>query len=213
MCLSLVSFFFNDTATTEIYTLSLHDALPIYFVKNTDSFFNTLSVISYNSSIKTSMILITSLFKHVIFLALILIVLFILIYKKRFNKAVIFIIGIVGGVLLEEMIKEIIKRARPGNFLISVSGYSFPSGHAVMSTIFFFLIWYLFRKDIKNEYLKTAFFIVNVTLALLVDFSRIYLRVHWFSDVLGGVLLGIFWICILILYEGKISKKLIIWWK
>jgi len=104
-----------------------------------------------------------------------------------------------GGLLFEVLTKVIIHRARPENALIEVSGYSFPSGHATMAIIFFSLLLYSFKDDIKNKALKNIFIASNIIFFLIIGLSRVYLNVHWFSDVLAGFGLGLFWLTLLIL--------------
>ncbi|RLG10216.1 hypothetical protein DRN73_08395 [Candidatus Pacearchaeota archaeon] len=118
----------------------------------------------------------------------------------------IFTFFIIGGFALKAFVKDLIQRPRPISSLIPVSGYSFPSGHALISIIFFTSLIYFFKDNIKNKNLRYTFITINILLFLLIGFSRIYLNVHWFSDVLGGFLLGLFWIGFSILFF-KIIKK------
>lgn len=132
----------------------------------------------------------------IIFLSLIIIAL--LSYKKRLKETFLFILSIGGGYLLEIALKELVQRPRPTNALITETSYSFPSGHATIAIIFFTLLIYLFNKEIKNKTTRYIFIGVNIALILLIGLSRIYLNVHWLTDVLGGYALGLIWISILI---------------
>jgi undecaprenyl-diphosphatase len=116
--------------------------------------------------------------------------------------------GLGGGLLLETLIKLIVQRARPENSLITETGFSFPSGHATMSLILFTLLLLTFKNDIKNNALKWVFIVCNITLILLIGLSRIYLNVHWFSDVIGGFALGLFWLTLLILVFKYVNVSL-----
>ena len=159
-------------------------------IKETDLVFDYQAVFSYSPVLENFMKAVTSLFSPLIFFFLFLVFLVFLFYKKKFNYIFISIFSIFSGLVLEKIIKFLIKSPRPSNALISVSGFSFPSGHALISTIFFFLIWYSFKKDIKSKFLYKSFLIINIILWSLVCLSRVYLRVHWFSDILGGIFLG-----------------------
>ena len=98
--------------------------------------------------------------------------------------------GIVCG--LNVIFKLIIRRMRPEHFmLIEEVGFSFPSGHAMMSLAFFLLLSHFVWKTIKNKPLKITLISLFMVLAIMIGFSRIYLGVHYFSDVLAGWLLTI----------------------
>lgn len=104
-----------------------------------------------------------------------------------------------GGLLFEFLTKLIIQRPRPMNALISAPGYSFPSGHATMAMIFFALIIYAYKDDLEKGWRRNSFIVANIMLFLLVGLSRIYLNVHWTSDVIAGWSLGLFWLTLMIL--------------
>lgn len=121
-----------------------------------------------------------------------------IITNKKYN-ATLLLFSMIGGVLGNDLIKELTQRARPTNSLIGVSDFSFPSGHSMLSIIFFSLLLYSFKNDIKSSLLKNLFIFGNISLFLLIGASRIYLNVHWFSDVVAGFALGLFWLTLLIL--------------
>lgn len=94
--------------------------------------------------------------------------------------------------ILYKLIKTAIARPRPdlSLHLIVQGGYSFPSGHSMTGLVFYGFLIYLCRQNLKN---KTAKNIITVLLSLLIvtiGFSRIYLGVHFPSDILGGWSLG-----------------------
>lgn len=98
------------------------------------------------------------------------------------------------GALSKILIKQLTAISRPTSELIHRTDFSYPSGHATIATIFFSLIIYFFKDKIKNRLLKISFIALNILLILVISFSRIYLNAHWFSDVLGGLAWGLFWI-------------------
>jgi len=110
------------------------------------------------------------------------------------------------GVILELSIKILVHRLRPEHALIPITKYSFPSGHATMAIIFFSILSYSIVEHIKN---KTKILLTSITLILilLIGFSRIYLGVHWFSDVLGGLILGLFINSTILLVLEYLYKK------
>lgn len=80
----------------------------------------------------------------------------------------------------------------PANRILYESDFSFPSGHAAMTTAFFGILYYLFRKSIRSKNKKYIFFIFTLATILLICISRLVLDVHYFSDVVAGVGVGIF---------------------
>ena len=122
--------------------------------------------------------------------------------NKKINIAIIFNLGIC--TILNLMLKNILQRPRPTEYrIIDERGYSFPSGHSMISMAFYGLLIYLIYKNIKNKSLKWILIILLSILILFIGISRIYLGVHYVSDVLGGFLVSISY---LILYI-KIFKK------
>lgn len=97
------------------------------------------------------------------------------------------------------IIKEIIKRPRPSvTRLVKESGYSFPSGHSMASLAFYGFLIYLIYKNIQNKYLKWILIILLTLLIFLIGFSRIYLGVHYASDVIAGFLAGAIYLILFI---------------
>ena len=97
-----------------------------------------------------------------------------------------------GGLALYKPMKHIFLRARPDAalHLVKQGGYSFPSGHSVTSVIFYGLLIYLLNRHCKNEKLKKVLSAVCGFLALAIGPSRIYVGVHWPTDVLAGWCIG-----------------------
>ena len=95
-------------------------------------------------------------------------------------------------VLLNQLLKYIIQRPRPDGYrLITESGYSFPSGHSMVSMAFYGLIIYLIWKMVKNKKIKYISCGILGILIPMIGFSRIYLGVHYASDVIGGFAISI----------------------
>ncbi len=128
------------------------------------------------------------------------------IYKNKwyFFKAV--IIG-VSNVLLMFGLKFFFNRPRPLIPLLKeVPGLSFPSGHAYMSLTFFGLIIYVIYRDVKNNWIKWPIIIILVVVIFLVGLSRVYLRVHYASDVIAGFCFGIVSFMLLLFMLKQIEK-------
>ncbi len=101
--------------------------------------------------------------------------------------------------IINLIIKEIIKRPRPSVIrLVNESGYSFPSGHAMTSMAFYGLLVYLIYKRVQNKYLKWLLITALCGLIFLIGFSRIYLGVHYVSDVISGFIAGAIYLILFI---------------
>ena len=136
-------------------------------------------------------------FGGAIFLVIATITLFIVIRNKK--------IGIV--TVLNQLIKRIFQRPRPTEYrIIEETGYSFPSGHSMVSMAFYGYFIYLIYKYVKNKYVKWISIILLSLLICLIGISRIYLGVHYTSDVLGGFLISISY---LIIYISAANKFII----
>jgi membrane-associated phospholipid phosphatase len=93
--------------------------------------------------------------------------------------------------------KYLFKRKRPQPPLLRpAKGLSFPSGHAIMSVTFYGLLIYIISQTQKNKPVKWSLIISLIVLIQLIGFSRIYLRVHYASDVAAGYIIGLLWLLI-----------------
>lgn len=98
--------------------------------------------------------------------------------------------------LFSVIFKNVFMRERPPFSLIDKpSDYSFPSGHTMCSVAFYGFIIYLVNKYIKNKILKWIIIFLCLITIILIGFSRLYLNVHYFTDVIGGLILGL--VCLL----------------
>jgi len=98
---------------------------------------------------------------------------------------------------LNQLLKYIVQRPRPNEFrLINESGYSFPSGHSMASTAFYGFFIYLIYKKVKNKKLKIILITLLTILIILIGTSRIYLGVHYTTDVIAGFLVSISYLMI-----------------
>lgn len=117
------------------------------------------------------------------------------------NKKIGFLIWInlASTALLNKILKHIVQRPRPiEHRIIDESGYSFPSGHSMVCAAFYGFLIYLIYKNVKNKYLKWGLITILSLLIFLIGTSRIYLGVHYTSDVLAGFLVAISYLIIFI---------------
>ena len=111
-------------------------------------------------------------------------------------------------VLSNQVLKHIFMRPRPDHLrLIKQGGYSYPSGHAMISVaIYGFLIYYIYHK-VNNRYLKVFLISLLSILIILIGISRIYVGVHYPSDILGGYILSLLILILVILGVDKYDKN------
>lgn len=116
--------------------------------------------------------------------------------NKKINICI--ILNLLGIFILNNvLIKNIIARDRPtGINIIEENGYSFPSGHTAISTVVYGYLIYLIYNYVSNKKLKYVLISILSIIILIVGLTRIYLGVHYTSDVLGGYLLGISYLLI-----------------
>ena len=115
----------------------------------------------------------------------------------RENKKTAFQIATISitSVVVMFSIKFLLQRQRPLVPLISkVHGYSFPSGHTFTSVTFYGILAYIAYRNIRNPIIRRATITFLIIFVLLVGFSRVYLRLHYASDVIAGFCLGTLWL-------------------
>lgn len=133
-------------------------------------------------------------FGGAIFLSIATIALLLLIKNKKIGLSIFSNIVII--TILNQLLKRILRRPRPTEFrIVEETGYSFPSGHSMVSMAFY---GYLIYRYIKNKYIKWSLIVLLSILICLIGISRIYLGVHYTSDVLGGFLLSISYLVVYI---------------
>jgi len=123
-------------------------------------------------------------------------------WRNKKSESLLFVGSIALGETIMFLLKGIIQRARPLNSIIMGPGFSFPSGHATASIILFSFFIY-FSGRIKSFYIKYLTILLCILGIILVSFSIIYLRVHWFSDILGGFALGLFSFFLVLFFISK----------
>jgi undecaprenyl-diphosphatase len=127
-------------------------------------------------------------------------------FYKNYRLQSLLLLGAMGGdAVLVATFKTLVHSSRPLNELIIDSGYSFPSGHTIGTIVFCGLLAYFAWQHWKTTRPRALLIALAVSIALVVGFDRIYLNVHWFSDVLGGGLLGIFWLTLSIIIFKRLT--------
>ena len=116
--------------------------------------------------------------------------------KKNYIFAI--IISVVGSTVFTAAGKIIFQRPRPAAAVYEEYSYSFPSGHATIAVAFYGFLAYFLIKNRKNLKSKINIFFITLFSIVLIGFSRLYLGVHYFSDVWAGYLVGAIWLIIAI---------------
>ncbi|HHD72486.1 MAG TPA: phosphatase PAP2 family protein [Epsilonproteobacteria bacterium] len=120
-------------------------------------------------------------------------------WKKMWRELRLYWFGMLGSAMLFSSIKELVDRPRPSSYIgdFHQHGYSFPSGHATMSMTFALLLFVLFYPKLSEGYQRLLVFFC-LLFPVLIALSRVYLGVHYFSDILAGMTLGIFWVTLMV---------------
>lgn len=162
----------------------------------------TLIIRSFSSDTVTSVMKFASDLGSTLFLALVGVgmMVYLGLFRKHFWDTMLVPLALFGGGVLNTVLKYLFQRQRPIlPHLVEVTGFSFPSGHAMLSFIFYGLVAYLILLNTDNRLFKKFTVLLAVLIILAVGISRVYLGVHYPSDVLAGFAAGSFWLiaCIL----------------
>ncbi|GAA4304431.1 phosphatase PAP2 family protein [Nibribacter koreensis] len=157
----------------------------------------------------------TELIKGVTFLAsrhfitgaaLMLIAYFLFVKKHKWYSLKVPVIA-VGSISLNLLLKYLFNRPRPLiPHLVDSYGLSFPSGHAMISASFYGLLIYLVYNNVKNEVVRWSLIGFLSVLIMFIGFSRVYLHVHYATDVLAGLAAGLGWVILAVRLLRVIEK-------
>ena len=131
----------------------------------------------------------------------------VLVRARRRDGAVFLTVMMVGALVLENGLKFSFQRIRPPAFFgTEPLTYSFPSGHALFSLCFYGGLAIAASRSMQSAAMKTGIWIATVLLVLAIGGTRIYLGVHYPSDVLGGYLVAIAWIAIVLYADRRLAS-------
>ncbi|WJY26949.1 phosphatase PAP2 family protein [Sporosarcina trichiuri] len=131
-----------------------------------------------------------------------------LVYYRQKAQTLLFVVVIGGTAALNTVLKLFFQRARPDtNRLIEISGYSFPSGHTMMAASLYAILAYILWCNLRHTG-RTICVAAAAFMIAMICISRIYLGVHYPSDVAGGLCASAFWVIVATsVYSGYIDRK------
>lgn len=133
----------------------------------------------------------------------------VLLIKKKKQELLLLVASVFGSSTLILFLKDLIGRIRPADALAvySETSFSFPSGHTSISVVFYGVTAYIFAQKFTDTKTRANILFGWIFFMAMIGFSRMYLGVHYASDVIGGYLIGFFCLSIGIILFEKYSKK------
>lgn len=145
--------------------------------------------------------------KFVIILSVFLIFFLYMVLKHRL-ELILFVAAVMGTAIINQLLKQFFHRARPDfHRLIEIGGYSFPSGHAMSAFTVYVMISFLLWRHISSRAGRSILLFFSVIMILIIGISRIYLGVHYPSDIIGGYLASGVWVSIAIFFFQYYKEK------
>lgn len=134
--------------------------------------------------------------ESVIVLSMIVLVLLHLRTRNRSEFILVFLV-MIGTPVINRILKEFFQRARPDfHRLIEIGGYSFPSGHAMNAMAFYGIVAFILWRHIPTRFGRTVLLLLSGLFIFTIGISRVYLGVHYPSDIIAGYLASGFWLSI-----------------
>ncbi len=120
------------------------------------------------------------------------------VHRRPWSERLVMPLSSAGAAVLVTFVKLSIARPRPelGEIVATASGFAFPSGHSAQAVACYGALAWLVAHVTRTRRSTILAWTGAVTLALLIGFSRLYLGVHWLSDVIGGFVLGAAWLTV-----------------
>lgn len=133
-----------------------------------------------------------------------------LVWRRRFYWLAAVLASVFGGMLLNRTLKLVFQRPRPhfDDPVISITGYSFPSGHTMAATVLFGVLAAYFFAQTSGRRARLLIVLAAATVIALVGFSRMYLGVHYLSDVLSAIAEGLAWLAICLTTADLLAKPI-----
>jgi undecaprenyl-diphosphatase len=132
-----------------------------------------------------------------------------LLAQRRYYTLLLVLLGIGGGLLLSDTLKHTFQRPRPQlvPHLVSATSPSFPSGHAMHSAIVYLTLGALLTRLVQRRAERVYVIVVSSLFTVIVGGTRVYLGVHYPSDVLAGWTAGLAWALLCLIVEARLQKR------
>lgn len=187
------------------FVLFLKLASSIESIQQLDMMVNTL-VYEWRTPLLTQVMVIITMLGNELLLVLLLAVFFFSIIKKHKREAVRVVLIVLIGAIINLVLKDIIGRERPTTSpLILEPLYSFPSGHSMNAFVFYSMLVLYVRRVSRSWKLTAISTVLNGCIIVLIGLSRVYLGVHYLTDVLAGFIAGFCLITTALVVEKSIA--------
>ncbi len=154
------------------------------------------------------MLAVTLLGNHIFLIPAIMLLFFYFLIKKNNQLALKIAIIALSSISVTSILKGLFHRHRPAQPMVDgVTNFSFPSGHAFMSVAFYGLLIWLAAINITNKRVRQLIIAFLLSLILVIGFSRIYLRMHYATDVVAGFCMGFIWLLFCLWLTDKAQRK------
>jgi undecaprenyl-diphosphatase len=123
--------------------------------------------------------------------------------------AILVLVTVVGSALINNAVKDVVRRDRPPAvyWLAHPGGFAYPSGHSMNALTAYAVLAFLGCQAVRSFRVRALIGTVAVGLVLAIGASRIYLGVHWFTDVIGGFLAGLVWTALVLAVTTLLRKR------
>lgn len=183
-------------ASTFTFTLLLIDSLWIYALGPLDQMVLDLTKSLWSESTNQIVVYITNLSGKIAVPLFSLGLIVILSILKKWDLLIFSMMSLVGCIFLSLLFKSIVGRIRPISKMYDPGEFSFPSGHATLSMCMC-LTLYLIIKGLLAQRSQTHLLAIFLSFPIVISFTRVYLHVHYLSDVIGGMALAMSWVLLM----------------
>lgn len=148
--------------------------------------------------------------KHSFLIPIIFTMILVALFMKKFWMAIRITLVLITSLLLMSLLKRLLHRPRPSDPLVEgITNFSFPSGHAFMAVAFYGLLVWMSAVYITKTTLQRLLIALFICIILSIAFSRVYLRVHYATDVIAGLSIGFIWLsfCLWVIDKREFKTK------